>query len=303
MSGLEKNVGFIGLGNMGHFFAENLSKAGYALHIVDVREDVVRDWQTKGATAWPNAQALASAVDTIFLSLPTPPIVEEVVLGKQGACHGSKVRYIIDLSTTGPEVTRKLAAALKKQDITLIDAPVSGGVAGAKAATVAIMLACSDEERVVVTPMLQALGRIHYVGHEAGMGQVIKLLNNLMSAGSLLLAGEVAAMGAKAGLDPTVMIDVFNAGSGRSSATLDKYPKAILPGTFQLGFANRLMYKDVKLCLQLADAMGLTMPISQLIGQEWAAAMAETGADADFSTIVKKAERLAGVEVRATKTS
>ena len=196
-----------------------------------------------------------------------------------------------------------IAERLKSVGVALIDAPVSGGVAGAKAASVAIMVAGAEADLAAVQPMLAAIGRIFPVGDRPGLGQVAKLLNNLLSAGSLLLAGEVAAMGAKAGLDPSGMIDVFNAGSGRSSATLDKYPKAILPGTFSLGFTNRLMMKDLSLCLDLAKSMGLSMPIAELVGTEWRSAMDEAGADADFSTIVLKAEHAAGVAVRAKKTN
>jgi 3-hydroxyisobutyrate dehydrogenase-like beta-hydroxyacid dehydrogenase len=295
---MEKAVGFIGLGNMGEPFAQHLLDAGYPLHVLDVRADVVQRWVARGATSWPDPQSLASAVDVVFLSLPTPAIVETVALGERGLCEGSKIRHVVDLSTTGPDVVEKVAAALSERNVSLVDAPVSGGAAGARNASVAIMLACSPEDKAALTPMLEKLGRIYHVGHRPGLGQVMKLLNNLLSAGALLLSGEAAALGVKAGLDAATMIEVFNAGSGRNSATLDKYPKAILPGTFDMGFTNKLMYKDVSLCLLLAERMGLSIPTAKAICEEWYAAMTEVGPDADFTTIVRKSERLAGVEVR-----
>jgi 3-hydroxyisobutyrate dehydrogenase len=161
------------------------------------------------------------------------------------------------------------------------------------------MLACSDEMARSLTPLLSLLGRVFHVGERAGQGQVTKLLNNMLSAGALLLSGEVAALGAKAGVDADTMIAVFNAGSGRNSATLDKYPKAILPGTFNLGFTNALMRKDLELCLEMAHDMEVAMPLGDEIGREWRAAMEIAGAQADFTTIVRRSEIRAGVEVRS----
>ncbi|MPT49003.1 MAG: NAD(P)-dependent oxidoreductase [Sphingobium sp.] len=295
---MAKAAGFIGLGNMGDPFCCHLRDAGYELHLCEVREDVARRWTDGGATLYATPKDLADAVDTVFLSLPTPDVVESVVLGQGGLLDGKRLKRVVDLSTTGPDMVEHLAKALREKGVSFIDAPVSGGVAGARAGTVAIMLACGDDERDSVADMLTTFGRIYHVGKVAGLGQVTKILNNLLSAGSLVLTAEVAAMGAKAGLEPKVMIDVFNAGSGRSSATLDKYVKAILPGTFQTGFTNRLMYKDVSLCLALAEKMGLEMPASEIIRDEWRAAMKEIGEEEDFSKIVLMRERAAGVEVR-----
>jgi len=295
---MDKAAGFVGLGNMGDPFCHHLKDAGYELHICELRPDVAERWAREGARVYGSAKALADAVETVFLSLPTPDVVETVAIGAGGLIEGDRIKRVVDLSTTGPDVAKSVATALSQKDIAFVDAPVSGGVAGARAGNVAIMLACSDEQRSAVEGMLETFGRIYHVGHAPGLGQITKVLNNLLSAGSLVLAGEVAALGAKAGLNSKVMIDVFNAGSGRSSATLDKYVKAILPGTFTTGFTNRLMYKDVSLCLALAEKMGLEMPASATVRDEWLVAMNEVGADEDFSKIVLMRERAAGIEVR-----
>lgn len=296
---MTEQVGFIGLGNMGAAFATRLLSAGKALQICDVRADAVARFAARGAVARASPRAVAAAAEVVFMSLPTPAVVEQVALDASSAASDRKLRCLIDLSTTGPVMARSLAGRLAELGIVYVDAPVSGGVAGAVAGTVVIMLACSDEIAKSLTPLLSILGRVFHVGRSAGHGQVTKVLNNMLSAGALLLSGEVAALGAKAGVDADTMIAVFNAGSGRNSATLDKYPKAILPGTFSLGFTNALMLKDVELCLQMAHDMGVAMPIGDEIRREWRAAMEITGAEADFTTIVRKSELRAGVEVRS----
>jgi len=294
-----EQIGFIGLGNMGAAFAARLLTAGKKLQICDVRPEVTAPFTARGAVVHGSPRAVAAAADVVFMSLPTPGVVEQVALDACSAASDRKLRYLIDLSTTGPDMARSLAERLAKSGVVYIDAPVSGGVPGAVAGTVVIMLACGDEMAKSLTPLLSILGRVFHVGRSAGQGQVTKVLNNMLSAGALLLSGEVAALGAKAGVDADMMIAVFNAGSGRNSATLDKYPKAILPGTFDLGFTNALMLKDVELCLRMAHALGVAMPLGDRIGREWRAAMEVTGAEADFTTIVRKSELSAGVEVRS----
>lgn len=295
---MNKALGFIGLGNMGDPFCRHLLAAGYEVHIREIRQEVAEGFVSKGAQLHESNRSLADGVETVFLSLPTPDIVKSVVTGEDGLIHGSRVKRVVDLSTTGPDAASEVASALNRADISYIDAPVSGGVAGATAGKSVIMLACNDDEKAAVADMLDLLGTVYHVGKQPGLGQMIKILNNMLSAGSLIIASEVAAMGVKAGLNPGVMIDVFNAGSGRSSATLDKYAKAILPGTFSTGFTARLMFKDLSLCLDLAQKLGLEMPASLAVQEEWRRAMTEVGAEADFSRIVLMRERAAGVEVR-----
>jgi 3-hydroxyisobutyrate dehydrogenase-like beta-hydroxyacid dehydrogenase len=299
---MTEQFGFIGLGNMGASFATRLLTAGKRLQICDIRADAVAQFAARGAVTHASPQAVAAAAEVVFMSLPTPAVVEQVALDASSAASDRKLRFLIDLSTTGPIMARSLAKRLAELGIVYVDAPVSGGVAGAVAGSVVIMLACSDEIAGSLTPLLSILGRVFHVGRCAGQGQVTKVLNNMLSAGALLLSGEVAALGAKAGVDADTMIAVFNAGSGRNSATLDKYPRAILPGTFSLGFTNALMFKDVELCLQMAHDMGVAMPLGDEIRREWRAAMEITGAQADFTTIVRMSELRAGVEVRSRPT-
>lgn len=280
-------IGLIGLGNMGLPFAERLMQAGYRVHVVDTRPEALEVARAMGAVAVESPLKLAETVATILLSLPTPDIVESVVFGEQGLVGGSRVRRVVDLSTSGPEASRRLAEGLEKAGIAFVDAPVSGGVAGARAGTVAVMVACRAAELEAISPALAHLGRIFHVGVEPGLGQLTKLLNNLLSAGALSLTAEAVALGERAGLNAAAMIEVFNAGSGRNSATLDKYPRAILPGTYDLGFSIKLMSKDVELCLRQAEALGLSLPTATAVREQWRRALVEIGSEADFSMIGK----------------
>ena len=293
-----QHVGFIGLGRMGIPMASNLMKGGYELTVYDINKRAVDELAAKGARAAASPAAVASAVDTVLLSLPTPPIVREVALGRDGVSSGSKVKTVIDLSTTGATVAREIAAALAKRGMTGVDAPVSGGVSGAVKGTLAVMVACARPLYTELEPMLRSIGKVFHIGERPGMGQTMKLCNNLLSATAVAATSEAVVFGVKAGLDPKVMIDVINAGSGRNTATEDKFPRSILPRTFDFGFAMGLMYKDVKLCLEEAEAAGAQMWIANAVRQMWQLANHEIGPDKDFTELIRVLERWAGVEVK-----
>jgi 3-hydroxyisobutyrate dehydrogenase-like beta-hydroxyacid dehydrogenase len=208
------------------------------------------------------------------------------------------VRTFVDLSTTGPRVEAEVAAALAAKGITACDSPVSGGVAGAKKGTLAVMLACPQELRAKMESLLAPLGKVFYLGERPGLGQTMKLANNLLSAAAMAITCEAVVMGVKAGLDARQMIDIINAGSGRNTATDGKFPRSILPRTFDYGFTNGHMYKDVKLCLEVAEEVGVPMWVGAAVRQLWAYSASHKGADADFTTVIQCLEEWAGVEVR-----
>jgi 3-hydroxyisobutyrate dehydrogenase-like beta-hydroxyacid dehydrogenase len=237
----------------------------------------------------------------VLMSLPTPAVVQAVALGEQGIVHGSKVRTLVDLSTTGPGVASVVSRGVADRGITLVDSPVSGGVAGAKAGTLAVMVSCPKPTLEQVEPILKHLGRLFYTGDKPGLAQTAKLANNLLAAAALVVSSEALAMGVKAGLDPNVLLDIINAGSGRNSATQDKFPRSILPGTFDFGFATGLSYKDVKLCIDEAEALGVPMVVGSAVRQMLAVTNARFGAASDFTCIAKVVEEWAGVEIRNKK--
>jgi 3-hydroxyisobutyrate dehydrogenase-like beta-hydroxyacid dehydrogenase len=292
------HIGFIGLGNMGGPMASHLVGAGYALTVHDVRPESVAALVTKGARAAASPAEVAHAADTVLLSLPNPGIVRDVVLGTGGVVTGGRVRTVIDLSTTGARTSEEIAAALAARGIVAVDAPVSGGTAGAVRGTLAVMVACPRATFPDVEPMLANLGRVFFVGERPGMGQTMKLANNLLSATALAATSEVLVFGVRSGLDPSTMIAVLNAGSGRNSATEDKFPRTILPRTFDTGFTTGLMYKDLQLYLEQAAAAEVPASVARAVVELWRRACEEIGAERDFTTIAQLVERAAGVEVK-----
>jgi len=243
---------------------------------------------------------VASTAEIVLLSLPTPDIVKAVTLGENGVGVGNRVRTVIDLSTTGPGVATIVAKGLGERQITLIDSPVSGGIAGAKAGTLAVMVSGPrDIYDAKVEPILKHFGKLFYTGDKPGLAQTAKLVNNLLAAAALVISSEGMAMGVKAGLNPKVLLDIINVSSGRNSATQDKFPRSVLPGTFDFGFATALSYKDVRLCLDEAEAMGVPMIMGAVVRQILALTQAKYGPDSDFTSIAKLSEEWAGVQIRA----
>jgi hypothetical protein len=188
---------------------------------------------------------------------------------------------------------------LKQRGIVQIDSPVSGGVGGAEKGTLAVMVSGPPEEIEQVRPALSVIGKVFVVGDKPGLAQRMKLANNFLSATAMAASSEAIAMGVKAGLDPSVMVDVINAGSGCNTATTQKFPQSILPGTFDYGFGMGLMMKDVRLFLAEAEAFGIPTEVAQAVGRLWEMAHAEHGADTDFTRIAQTVEKRTGVEMRA----
>jgi len=233
------------------------------------------------------------------VSLPRPEIVQNVVFGSDGIASGTRRRVFVDLSTTGPRVARALSDELKKENVVALDAPVSGGVAGAIKGTVAVMLSGPKPEADIVTPLLASIGNVFYVGSEPGMGQTMKLINNLLSATAQAATAEALVMGTKFGLDPKLMIDVLNAGTGRNTATETKFPNDVLPRRFKGGFALGLMVKDLKLALDTAEHLHVPMWIGQTVKELWLYAEGRGGPDQDATELIKHLESWSGVTVAA----
>ncbi len=292
----KEHLGFIGVGRMGGPMARRLLEAGFGLTIFDTNDAAVAPLVAKGAQRASSPAQVASAAETVLVSLPTPDIVRAV---SSAVMEGNRIKRFVDLSTTGPRVSAEVGEKLAEQGIKLVDSPVSGGVGGAEKGTLAVMVSGDRAAIDLVRPALEVIGKFFYCGDRPGLAQTLKLVNNLLSVTALAITSEGMVMGVKAGLDPKLMIDVINAGSGRNSATQDKFPKSVIPRTFDFGFATGLSYKDVKLCLEEAEAMGVPMVVGNAVRQLLAIAKASEGPDSDFTSIVKPVERWAGVEVKA----
>ena len=290
-------IGFIGAGNMGGPMVKNLLAAGYAVTVCDASPAAVEACVAAGAAPAESPKALADRVDTVLVCLPTPDIVRDVALGADGLVHGAAIKTYIDLSTTGPRMAMPIADALDKAGIVALDAPVSGGVAGAVAGTLAVMVSGPHNAHGHHRPMLEKIGRnVFYVGDKIGMGQLMKLLNNLLSGTALAVTSEAVALGIKAGIAPRMMIDVFNASSGRNTATEAKFPNAVLTRSFDIGFNTGLMFKDVRLCLEEAEALGATMFVGSGTRQAWAHALGHGAPSDDSTAIMRHYEKLAAIE-------
>jgi len=234
----------------------------------------------------------------VLASLPTPDVVTAVALGEQGLAQGSAVRIVVDLSTTGPEASEHVAAGLAERGITMVDCPVSGGVAGAERGSLALMVAGDPAACESLAPVLAVLGRVIRVGPRPGMAQTMKVINNLISVTALAVTSETLVMGAKAGLDPDVMVEIINSGSGRSNASEDKIPKYVLTRSFGFGFALGLSAKDIRLCLEASERLGVPLRVGDAVRRLLNDARERYGDQADMTEIIRYVEDEAGVEVR-----
>jgi 3-hydroxyisobutyrate dehydrogenase-like beta-hydroxyacid dehydrogenase len=291
------DIGFIGLGKMGQPMARRLIEAGHTLVVYDTRNDAVAPLVALGAKLASSPQDVADRVETVMSSLPSLQISQKVALGEGGVIHGKRVKRYVDLSTTGSRVAAEICAGLAKKNIVQIDSPVSGGVGGATKGTLAVMVSGPQADIDVVKDALSVFGKVFVIGHKPGMAQTMKLANNFLSATAMAATAEAVAMGVKSGLDPAVMIDVINAGSGRNTASTGKFPQTILTRTFDYGFATALMLKDVRLCTEEAKSLGAPNDVMSAVLAQWEATNTEFGGDTDFTHIMQLIERRAGVTV------
>jgi 3-hydroxyisobutyrate dehydrogenase-like beta-hydroxyacid dehydrogenase len=288
--------GFIGLGRMGGAMARRLIEAGHRVVAFDVSEAARNALAAEGAQIASSALSVADTVPLVFLSLPNPEIVVDTMLGAQGAIAGDRLEVCVDLSTSGPEAAIRLAAGLAERNIVSLEAPVSGGIKGARDGTLSLMVSGPRPAWERVRPLLEIFGRPFFMGETAGAGQTMKLVNNLLGACAIAITAEGMTIGAKAGLDPARMIEVLNVSSGRSSATLDKWPRAVLPRTFDFGFAAGLCLKDVRLCLAAARSLGVPLGVGTAVCELLERTVSELGPDSDFTAMTKIVEIDAGLD-------
>lgn len=290
--------GFIGVGVMGSRMARRLIEAGHPLIIYDVNAAALKPLVKLGAKVARSPREVADKARIVFASVPTPPVLREVAFGANGIIHGKAVKILVDLSTTGSAVEKEIAKALAAKGIDTVDSPVSGGATGADKGTLAVMVAGKAPSIAAVRSALNVIGKVFIVGKTPGQAQMMKLLNNMLSTSALAMSLEVFVAGVKAGLDPDLMADVINAGSGRNTATEDKIPRAVLTRTFDFGFPISGACKDIGLAIEECQAMGLPMIVGSAARQLWQFAYNQGGGKRDMTTLVTYLEPWAGVEVR-----
>jgi 3-hydroxyisobutyrate dehydrogenase-like beta-hydroxyacid dehydrogenase len=278
--------------------ARRLIAAGHKLVVYDTRSDAVDKFVALGAQGASSPSVVADRTETVMASLPSLQISLDVATGKDGVIEGSRIKRLVDLSTTGSQMAVRIHGLLAKKNIVQIDSPVSGGVGGAEKGTLAVMVSGPRDEFSLLKPALDVIGKVFFISEKPGAGQTMKLANNYLSATALVATSEAVVMGVKAGLDPAVMIDVINSGSGMNTASRDKFPKSVLAGTFDFGFATGLMVKDVRLCLEEMKGLGLSMEVAEAVGRLWETVIKQMGPDSDFTSAIKPIEKAADVEVR-----
>src|SRR6202162_3794812 len=280
-------IGFIGLGKMGFPMARRLVEAGHQLTVFDTRKEAVDRLVALGAQAAASPKDIADRGETVMASLPSLQASLEVATGAGGVIEGKKVKRFVDLSTVGSHMAVRIHDLLAKKNIVQFDGPVSGGVGGAQKGTLAVMVSGPKADFEAIKPALEVIGRVFLIGEKPGAGQTMKLANNFLSATAMVATSEAVVMGVKSGLDPAVMIDVINAGSGLNTASRDKFPRAVLPRSFDFGFATGLMVKDVRLCLEEMKSLGLSMEVAEAVGRLWEVVIREMGAGSDFTSAIQ----------------
>lgn len=294
-------IGFIGLGNMGASMALNLMKAGHQLIVNDVRRQVAEPHLAGGAKWADSAAALAKEVEVVFTSLPGPREVEAVVLGEGGLIDAMKPGSLyIDLSTNSPTVVRQVHARLKARGIRMLDAPVSGGVVGARKATLAVMVGGSEADYNEIKPVLDGIGdKVSYIG-EIGAGSVAKLVHNMIAICSTQLLAEAFTMGVKAGVTPEALLRAVQGGAyGQGMVLNAALPKMVFRGAFdRVTFALKLARKDLGLATELGRELNVPMAIAAHTEQDFLEALNKGWGEKDSSATFMVQEERAGVKVR-----
>jgi 3-hydroxyisobutyrate dehydrogenase len=276
-----RTVGFIGLGNMGSALAANLVDAGHVVLTFDLAGPAR---SPEGATFVADLDEVAGNVEIVVLSLPDGAASAAVVAGLIDA-NPSRVTHVVDTSTVGLEAARALSTLAARSGVHYIDAPVSGGVAGARARTLAVMYAGTPSACDAAMPVIEGLSdRRFHVGEHPGMAQAVKLANNFLSATALAATSEAVAFATAVGVDMATMLAVVNASSGRSAASEDKFVNHVLPGSYSSGFANTLMAKDIDLYLGAVESLRSPSVLGHLTAEIWRG-FADADAGADFTRI------------------
>ena len=292
-------LGFIGTGNMGNPMAANLIKAGHQLTVHDLRREAATNLLEMGADWADSPREAVPGSEAVLTSLPVPRDVEAVVLGENGILESAvSGQVIFDLSTNSPTMVRSLHDVCAQKGVTLLDSPVSGGVYGAAAGTLAVMVGGDKDTFDRFGATLGAIGsHVVYCG-PVGNGSVCKICNNLMSMGIGVLLAEALTLGVKAGVDLATLADVIANSSGSSRRLTEKFSRFLFQGNFEPGFATALAAKDVRLATDLGREYGMPMDLSNLVDQRHVEAMFRGWGPDDSDAVARIQEEKAGVELR-----
>lgn len=293
-------LGFIGVGNMGNPMANNLLKAGHTLQVHDVRPEAAANLLQDGAVWTESPEAAADGAEAVYLSLPMPAHVEQVVLDADGVLAGmTKGKTIVDMSTNSPSVVQSLAEKCEAQGVHFLDAPVSGGVRGARKGTLAIMVGGRRKVYESCEATLKSMGsNVFHVG-AVGTGNVAKLVNNMLAFVHMMGGAEALILGAKAGVDPNVLWKIVKASSG-NSFVWESGTRAILRDRLAPTFTIDLACKDIGLAAQLADELDVPLTMAASAQALLKGYQAGGFAQEDVLASIKALEQRTGTTVRGT---
>lgn len=296
---MSTTIGFVGLGAMGLKMALHLLDKDFRLSIYDPDPNAVATAVARGAQSHGSPQEVADVAEIVLICVPTPEIVEQVALGEDGLIHGKTVQIVVDHSTTGPRMARYLHQLLAEKGIAALDAPLAGGVSGAKAGTLSVMVGGNKAAYTRCVPVFGAFGRkVEHIGTEPGLGQTLKLVNNMIVASTLVATSEAMLFGIKAGLDARQMLDILNVSTARSFTSESLIASSVISREFDFGFRLDLMRKDVRLFLSEAEDSGSPAFTSAIVKQFFDQAMSQGNPVRDMSHVVEVLEGLAGVKIR-----
>lgn len=282
-----KTIGVIGLGNMGRGMALSLQRAGFDVIGFDAAAEVMNRASADAIATATSIADLSTRSDAIVLSLPNSAIVNAVLMGEGGVVTAArKGTLIIDTSTSDPAETRRLARLMPEFELRFIDAPVSGGAKGAVNGELTMFIGGAERDVEYAKPILAAMGKNRFHIGEIGAGNVAKIINNLLCASHLAIAGEALRLAAAAGVEPARLLEGINAGSGRSGVTQNNIPNRVLNNAYDSGFTMELMRKDVRLAVSLTEQMKMQLPVTSLVGDVWQASAAKIDGKEDYNRIV-----------------
>jgi 3-hydroxyisobutyrate dehydrogenase len=292
------NIGFIGLGNMGKPMAKNLLKNGFSLTVYDIDEAVVNELVSSGAKSVKSAKEVAENSDTIIMSLPTPKIFEEVALGENGVLKGvRKGQIIIDMGTDDPMTVKRVAKVASSKGVALLDSPVSGGVHGAEAGTLSIMVGGDEDSFKKCKKIYESIGRnITYVG-ESGNGSATKLVNNICTLVNIITFTEALALGKKYGLDPQKLHDVIKNSSGTSKIFERKWVEHIVNRDFEPGFKIDLAHKDLGLAIEMSRDLMVPLFVTSAAVEVYELARAKGLGKKDTTGVIPLFEEICKIKI------
>lgn len=291
-------AGFLGVGNMGLPMAGKFLDGGHELMVFDLREEAMRPLTDRQARRASSVKDLADQCETVFVSLPTLKSLRDAVMGPGGLLEGRAIKTLVNTCTVGVPLVEEMAKACAAKGIGLVDCPISGGPAGARAGTLSVMISGDRAAIDRVWPLISLWGKtLTIAGDKPGVAQVLKLTNNIMVAVSLITTAEAFVMGAKGGVDPQVLKSAINAGTGRNFVTQSGLIDTILSRSFEFGAPLHIIMKDVDLAVEQGEALGVPMWVCQAARLVYKHAMFEGRANEDMSRMINVVERGAGFEL------